>query len=913
MIRITKLTKNSLRILKTIKINCLIKKNYLFKVLIACVLISSLQCYTQTIQGSLSNKNGEPLRGKLLIKSGSSPNVVSEFSLINNGFFSYKLKKTYTDSILLEVSASGYVSFQKSINFKNFNKIPKFDIILSKEEVHKLNEVFIQSSKKAFRVKKDTITYNVEAYKDGTERKVEDLLKKLPGVEINEKSGLITYNGTSVETVLLEGDNLFGYNYTLGTKNINLDIVSEVEAIENYTENKLLNGIENTNKVALNLKLKDKNTDYSGNVDIGIGIGEIISRAPTNSSVNLLGISKKYKSFLTLSYNNVGQNMSPFNYFSFSKNLEQIKELSLAADKIIPEVTSFDILGEKRANINNQFFSNHSALYKISEKLTAKVNLYYIDDKIENFQNFNIDYQINNQIFSTFDNYQTTKRPNKYRGDLKLGYKIDESSILEYETSFRDENIKTNKKIFSNQSVDFNSDLKTNNTFLKQKLVYTKKLSNDKVWLMSAHFNSNKISQGFNLSPSLISTSANSYDTQQTKFEKNYFKLNSTIFGRIGENKYNFSLGTESSNEPIITRLLNKDVGEEPTINNENNLDYNQIVHYGTGSYNWNIKKLQISPKFLFRYIKLRLIDRIDFIDLENNKFVIEPTLSLFYKTGSTSSISGDITYSKNINPGRYQFTNEVLINNRNVITNLPNINLQNNQSYRLYFINNNLFNQSRIELSVRYSKQKGTFFLNSEITPNRTINNHFFLPEGNETIDLHFGVSKLVKFLKTNFKYTSHYSINNYKNIINNSDLRNNRSTYMLNSLFIKTSFENNLSLENEITHIVNKTISDSKFSNSSLQNKFKFVYTFSSRFYTSITNDFFIPDLMDKSRNLSLLDVDVFYKLKNDKWEFSLQGKNLTNEKEYVQIQNDDNSTSIFTTGLLPRLFLLNIYYRF
>src|SRR5690606_27441794 len=102
--------------------------------------------------------------------------------------------------------------------------------------------------------KKDTVVFNINSYKDGTERKIEDVLRKLPGIEINELSGIIKYKGKSIETVMLEGDDLFGSNYTLGTKNINADMVTEVEAIENYSENALLKGIEHSEKVALNLK-----------------------------------------------------------------------------------------------------------------------------------------------------------------------------------------------------------------------------------------------------------------------------------------------------------------------------------------------------------------------------------------------------------------------------------------------------------------------------------------------------------------------------------------------------------------------------------------------------------------------------------------------------------------------------------
>ena len=86
----------------------------------------------------------------------------------------------------------------------------------------------------------DTTSFNVSAYKDGTERKIQDIIKKLPGVQLNEKTGEIKYKGNSIETVTLDGDDLFGYDYTIGTKNINVDMVDKVQAIENYTKKSTL-------------------------------------------------------------------------------------------------------------------------------------------------------------------------------------------------------------------------------------------------------------------------------------------------------------------------------------------------------------------------------------------------------------------------------------------------------------------------------------------------------------------------------------------------------------------------------------------------------------------------------------------------------------------------------------------------
>ena len=94
-----------------------------------------------------------------------------------------------------------------------------------------LKEVVVQENRKPIRIKNDTIVYDPEKFKDGSEKVVEDLLKKLPGIKI-EENGEIKFNGKSIKKMLLDGDDLFDSQYTVGSKNINVEMLDKVEAIE---------------------------------------------------------------------------------------------------------------------------------------------------------------------------------------------------------------------------------------------------------------------------------------------------------------------------------------------------------------------------------------------------------------------------------------------------------------------------------------------------------------------------------------------------------------------------------------------------------------------------------------------------------------------------------------------------------
>jgi hypothetical protein len=865
---------------------------------------------SQTIKGLVKDENEKPINGKLLIKKTSSPDIISEFCLINNGAFSYKLRSTYNENILLEVVSSGYVSAVKTINPQNINNELELLFHLKKENITALDEIYIVGKKMPFKRKQDTVVFNVGAYKDGTEKKVEDLLKKLPGIEINESSGNIKYNGKLIETVTLDGDNLFGYNYTLGTRNINVDIVEEIEAIENYSENPLLKGIEKQGKVALNLKLKENKTDLSGNMDLGGGIFDTGKKAALNSGVNLLGVNKSYKFFGTLSFNNVGINFSPFNYSNFDSSLERLKELNLFAEKIIPESISLSPLGEDKSNINKQVFSSFSSIFNLGEKLKAKVNLYYINDEKSNDQYFENRYKFNNETFVTSDNTAITKKPSQYRGDLELKHNTSKNSLLKYNASFRDENIMTDKSIISNGQNDFNSLLSSKNTFIKQVLEYTKKISNKKALQIKANYSTNSIIQKYSVNPSILTDNSNTSDFQNINSKRNIFDFQAVFLASKGKDKYSFTFGSDLSQEPFQSSISSNDGGSTPLTNSINSLKYTKKSIYTHGSYQWGIGKFTISPNYSLSLLYQKLKNNTT---NSSKSLIFEPSLDVSYNINRTSFLSATLGLNKNPTSSRYLFENNILVNNRTIIKNTPNLNLQKNVFYTISYNKYDLFNQTEIEIGLQYLKQKGDFFSNSKISSNTTTINYFYLPEQTENFDLNFNISKFVSFLDTTFKLNSQYSNYIYKNIVNDSGLRTNKNSSISHQFFFKTAFNIKVNFENEINYRQNKTSSDFTFSNKSFRNKFKIIFKPLSELYANLSVDYFVPNLKNKSENYSFIDTKIWFKPKNKNWEINLSMSNLLNKTHFEHIQNTDVSTNIYRSNLLSRFFLLNFYYNF
>lgn len=872
-----------------------------------CVFICGGYAYGQTIKGTVSSETGSLINASVLFKDTPDAEYPKEYTISRNGKFLKKLKKDYR-ILHIVVKAEGYNEQTLTLEKPTKEKTYSYRFVLTKIKEYELDEVVVIGKQARFRVKEDTVSFNVSGYKDGSERKIGEVIKKLPGVEVNEQTGEIKYKGKSIETVLLDGDNLFGYNYSLGTKNINVDMVEQIEAINNYSENPLLKGIEQGGKVSLNLKFKKDRIDFSGNLDVESGFFEG-GKPALNLSSNLLGITKTYKSFATLTYNNVGINQTPFDYFGFTFNIEQLKEQNYFAKKIIPETRFSNLLEDRRANINNQFFGNYNAIFKLNSKLSIKTNLYYLQDKITTNQLFQNNFQINNELFTTTDNTFITKKPQQYRSDIEIKYNTSKTSLLEYNLRLRQENIETPASVIQNQTDVFSTILNTNDFYLKQDLLWTKKLSDKKAMQVSLFHSFNDVPQTFRIEPSLFTENSKS-DSQKSKFQRTFIEGKATYLGSGKRDKYTFITGANFDYSPFLSRLFNSG----NTIS-ENNFDYTQSNFFNTGAYNFNRGKWQISPSYSIRILNQNLEHSLENQQETQNDFVFEPALKIKYILNSVSVLTANLSYNQNTNAEQYFFLNQVLINNRTTLSNLPSLELQKSQRYSLLYYNNDLYNQFQLNANISYQKSTGNFFTNQNITENTTQIQYFFLPQDNSNWNTSLQISKYISFIESTLKLTSNYSISNFRNIVNNSELRKNQSRFLSNSFFWKTAFDNPINFENTFTHQYSgsKSENQSAFINKSWQNTFKVIVKPNKKWFFIASSDYYLPNTNQPDEQFFFLDVTIKHSPNNKKWRASFTMRNITNENNFEQVQTSDFSTNIYRTNLLPRYFLVNMSYNF
>ncbi|MEW5676944.1 carboxypeptidase-like regulatory domain-containing protein [Flavobacterium enshiense] len=263
-------------------------------------------------EGTIKDTAGLALEMANIMAVNQATKAMDGYSITNDkGRFQILLNPNTTYDVKVS-----YVGFQPYATTIKTGTEPIVKNIVLKEGTM-LNEIEIVKEMPVS-ISGDTIIYNSDSFRNGTERKLEDVLKKLPGVEVN-KDGEIQVEGKTVQKVMVEGKDFFDGDTKLATKNIPADALDKIQVLRNYNEVTNLKGLENNEEsVALNIKLKEgKKNFWFGDMTAGIGVGHKEDRYLANPK--LFYYNPKYSLNAIGNFNNIGElPLTMQDYFKFT-------------------------------------------------------------------------------------------------------------------------------------------------------------------------------------------------------------------------------------------------------------------------------------------------------------------------------------------------------------------------------------------------------------------------------------------------------------------------------------------------------------------------------------------------------------------------------------------------------------------
>jgi len=184
----------------------------------------------------------------------------------------FELKHLDTGKYVLLITYPGYADYVENLQLKDSTAKIDMGTVPIILKANLLKEVIVRQTISAIKVKGDTTEYAADSFKVQPDATVEDLLKKLPGIQV-DRNGQITAQGQKVQKVLVDGEEFFGDDPTLVTQNLRADMIDKVQVFDKKSDQANFTGIDDgQTQKTINLKLKDnKKNGYFGKINLGAG------------------------------------------------------------------------------------------------------------------------------------------------------------------------------------------------------------------------------------------------------------------------------------------------------------------------------------------------------------------------------------------------------------------------------------------------------------------------------------------------------------------------------------------------------------------------------------------------------------------------------------------------------------------
>jgi hypothetical protein len=756
--------------------------------------------------------------------------------------------------------------------------------------------------------KKDTTVYDVKNFLNGTENKVEDLLKKLPGITVNESTGQIKFKGKDIELVQLDGDDLFGSNYTLGTKNISIDMVEEIQAIENFSNNPLFKDIEDSDKTILNLTLKKNKFDFSNEVVLKNGFGEKFLSA---NEITTLGVNKFIKCFGILAYQNFGVNSIDYRYDEIENYDTRFCNENFKTTKNISESNYFNQLPAKRTNYNESIFASFNSIFKISKRIKVKTNLNYFADMFNIDELIETNYFENNELNQQFEldnNY--FRNPKIFKVQNQLSYNVNNNSLLEYKLNWFNENVDSGIKTILN-SENYNSNIKTNNQFLKSDIEYTYKINNNNVFKIDNSLSINKIPQRMFSSPGnlFVNNLSTTNNLQDSEFQNKIIYTKIKYLFKINDIKNVFFLGYSDKKLPFQSSLTQDGILNLSFLND---VDYSIKTFFSEFTTSFKIKNVKTRAFISANHYNQN-------ISLNENVSAVESKLAINYSIITDLNISKNssllLNYEVQSNTP-YQdniFNNYVTLDNTSIKNNLPSLDLIKNQRAILSYKFKNMNKLFLYDLNLNYSTTSNTFLTKIDFSSNFITYTSFQSPQKIETKKIDFNIEKYIKPLRINIKCNLYHSLYSYFNSITNFEIRENNLNDVGGSFFLITILNFPVNFESKLSYIGSTSKSDDGFRSEreSFSSLFNIIIKPWKNVVFKTGYEYYKFDL-SQNEDFSFLDANLQFNNKKNNFSFSIQGNNLLNKKLFSVYSNNDYSTTLYQSKLLPRYALVTFNFK-
>lgn len=236
-----------------------------------CLIAAPIAAIAADITGIVNDAQNTPLPGASVMLSDAGDSTRREFTFSDeNGL--YRFNNIKPGKYNLTFQSIGMGSEYRTLNVADSDSLITIPPVNLLEEAVELKEAVVTAVRAAVVAKQDTLEFNAGSFHTNPNASVGDLLKKLPGVEV-DKEGNITSGGKTIKKILVDGKEFFSDDPTMASKNLPSDMVEKVQVIDRKSDAARLTGVDDgEEETVINLSVKkNMKNGWFGTVGAGMG------------------------------------------------------------------------------------------------------------------------------------------------------------------------------------------------------------------------------------------------------------------------------------------------------------------------------------------------------------------------------------------------------------------------------------------------------------------------------------------------------------------------------------------------------------------------------------------------------------------------------------------------------------------
>lgn len=885
-------------------------KTILLLVLICLTFLSGKSLYAQDIliQGRVIDTISSPIpRVNVLIHPTNSKSIIAYTTTNNQGVYEIKMKERKE----FDVSFTGlsYKAKRIHISAKDDLEIFDKDIVMNyKEEL--LEEVIIQTESN-IRVKKDTIIIKASAFRDGNEEVLEDLLSNIPGLEV-DANGNIQAGNRGIEKIMVEGDDFFGRGYKLLSKNMDHQGIENIEIYRHYSENKLLKDVENSDKVALNITLKeDYKAKWFGNVTGGY---DALLDNRHVGKINLMSFGKKNKFYFLSAFNNLGLDDSGDldDLINSTKQESIANNDDLSTHNYFSDQEQLQYLGAQRTKFNNSKLVSLNSILNLTNNLKVKLLAFTNLDRIDFFKNSAQAYRLNQIEFINNEEKESVKNITNFLGKVEVTYDFSQNATLNFFSTTSSKDSKTDASLLFNDD-SFNTSIVNDEYRINQNLNYTQKFKDSLVLEIRGRYTNESSPQSYTTNSQISGDflEANEEDTisQTIENELQFYGFQANLFKRFdNQDLFELKTGFSSSKHHLSSVLLG--VSSSMQNNFVNDFNYKNKFLFVNPQYSKAFKELTLSGSLSLRKYLNELGSSLE-SNAQNNLLVLNPIIGLSWEKNN-HKISTQYSYKNSpislpdVNP------NFILKDFRSFERGLGFPEFLGESSAILNYTSGNWGDRFFAKVFANYTKRDDYISTNSSITANtEEIEKSIFKDQN--IFNINGSVDQFINPINSNIKLKGGLSQVNFENIVN-QNLNRVEAQNVNYGFEYKSAFLSNFNFHLGSEWFYSDVSSAQDFTFSRNISFVDFNFNLLKKINFSLRSEVYLfEDDFNSSDPFYFIDFDLRYTIKKNKLSVQLHGENMLNTKQFTDYFVTDVVNTQTTYRIIPRYVLLKFNYRF